>query len=283
MLLTIQYIKKELTGLYPETEIESFIRLLFESVCGWNYTAQFLNKDRIIEKVYSQEIEKAVLRLKKFEPIQYIFGETEFFGLKLKVNPSVLIPRPETEELVNWIIENKLSGSSRILDIGTGSGCIALSLKNQIKEAKIFGVDISEEALKVAKNNAILNDLEVRFFQVDILNWENFKWGLFDVIVSNPPYVCEIEKQEMQLNVLKYEPENALFVPDEEPLIFYERIAEFAQKYLGVNGKLFFEINENLGEKLLKLLEDKGFVDIELKKDINNKTRMLCSRKKNTI
>lgn len=275
MQATIQYIKKELAELYPETEVQGFTRLLFESVCGWDYTAQIINKNEIVGESEFSEIEKIVFRLKQFEPIQYILGETEFMDLKLLVNLSVLIPRPETEELVNWIIETNSLDSPRILDIGTGSGCIPLALKSRIKYAKISAVDISGKALEVAKQNAMQNNLDVHFFEADILNWENSNWDLFDVIVSNPPYVREIEKQKMHANVLKYEPENALFVSDENPLIFYERIAEFAHKYLAENGKLFFEINEYLGDEMCNLLENKGFADVELRKDINGKMRMI--------
>ena len=280
MQATIQYIKKELAKLYPETEVQGFTRLLFESVCGWDYTAQILNKNERVSDSDFSEIKRIVSRLKEFEPIQYIFGETEFMDLKLKVNRSVLIPRPETEELVNWIIETNTIDSPRILDIGTGSGCIPLALKSRVRNAKISAVDISVKALEVAQQNATNNNLDVHFFKTDILNWENYSWNFFDVIVSNPPYVREVEKQKMNPNVLNHEPEKALFVTDENPLIFYERIAEFAQKYLVKNGKLFFEINEYLGVETCNLLENKGFADIELRKDINGKNRMISCMKK---
>ena len=280
MQATIQYIKKELAELYPETEVLGFTRLLFESVCGWDYTAQILNKKEAVLKSDFSEIKRIVSRLKEFEPIQYIFGETEFMNLKLKVNHSVLIPRPETEELVNWIIETNTIDSPRILDIGTGSGCIPLALKSRMENTIISAVDISVNALEVAQQNATNNSLDVHFFETDILNWENYSWDSFDVIVSNPPYVREVEKQKMNQNVLNHEPENALFVTDENPLIFYERIAEFAQKYLVKNGKLFFEINEYLGVEMCNLLENNGFADVELKKDINGKNRMISCMKK---
>jgi len=281
MQATIQYIKKELAELYPETEVQGFIRLLFESVCGWDYTAQILNKEEAVLKSDFSEIKRIVSRLKEFEPIQYILGETEFMDLKLKVNRSVLIPRPETEELVNWIIETNTIDSPRILDVGTGSGCIPLALKSRVKNAKISAVDISAKALEVAQQNATNNNLDVHFFKTDILIWENCSWDSFDIIVSNPPYVREVEKQKMNPNILNHEPENALFVTDENPLVFYKRIAEFAQKYLINKGKLFFEINEYLGDEMCNLLENKGFTDVELKKDINGKNRMISCAKKN--
>jgi len=276
MKATIQYIEKELAGIYPITEIDGFKRLIFEAVCGWGFSEQVAKKHEKILKTDFSKIQKIVFRLKEFEPIQYILGETEFYGLMLIVNPSVLIPRPETEELVQWITQSKLPVNARILDIGTGSGCIALALKNQLKNTEITGVDISEMALEVADKNAAINNLEVNFFRADILKWEDIRWKTFDIIVSNPPYIRESEKQQMHANVLEYEPPNALFVTDNDPLVFYRTIAAFAKKHLAENGKLFFEINENLGLQVSKLLLEYGFRDIEIRKDINGKNRMVC-------
>jgi release factor glutamine methyltransferase len=274
----IQYIKKELAGFYPITEIEGFSRIIFETVCGWGFTEQIVKKHEKISVADYEEIKNIVLRLKNLEPIQYILGETEFLGLKLKVNPSVLIPRPETEELVQWIIQSNLPEDSRILDIGTGSGCIALALKNKLKNPGVFGVDISENALEVARQNALKNNLKVHFFQADILEWELFNWENYDAIVSNPPYIRESEKTQMHTNVLEYEPGNALFVTDHNPLVFYRSISAFALKHLTKEGKLFFEINENLGSETNEMLLDFGFRDIEIRKDINGKNRMICCR-----
>jgi len=281
MNATIQYIKKELDGLYPNTEIEGFTRIIVEAICGWNFTEQVVKKNEKIAGADLEKILKIVHRLKEFEPIQYILGETEFYGLKLKVNPSVLIPRPETEELVEWIIKNNLKQNCSILDVGAGSGCIALALKNHFKEARISGIDISEKALEIASQNAFNNGLNVHFFQADILNWTNNEWGNYNVIVSNPPYIRELEKPQMHANVLIYEPSNALFVSDTDPLVFYRSIATFANKYLTRNGRLYFEINENLGLEMNKLLLDLGFSDIEIRKDINGKDRMVCCRNDN--
>jgi release factor glutamine methyltransferase len=208
------------------------------------------------------------------EPIQYILGETEFYGLKLNVNPAVLIPRPETEELVDWILKINSIRNAKILDIGTGSGCIALALKNHLKEGEISGVDISENALKVARENALQNHLNVNFFQSDILKWKESEWDKFDIVVSNPPYVRMSEKAKMNDNVLHYEPDSALFVSDQDPLVFYRAIAAFASQYLNKNGFLFFEINEYLGEEMKVLMEGFGFESIEIRKDINSKNRM---------
>ena len=279
MRATIQYIKKELAGIYPETEIEGFIRLLFEWAFGWDYSAQILNRNRKIETANFDKIKASVARLKQFEPIQYIFGETIFFDLQLKVNPAVLIPRPETEELVNWILETISGKAAHILDIGTGSGCISLALKKNLPGSRVSAIDISDEALKTAKSNALLNNLDVRFWQADILKWREYNWPEFDVIVSNPPYVRQLEKKQMQPNVLKYEPEIALFVSNNNPLIFYSEIAAFAKDHLTKNGKLFFEINEFLGNDLKNLLTNFGFTNILMKHDINGKARMVfCER-----
>ena len=279
MKATIQYINSELAGLYPVSEIEGFTRIIFEAVCGWGFTDQIKKRHEKVSKTDFEKIKFIVSRLKNFEPIQYILGETEFYGLKLIVNPAVLIPRPETEELVQWITNSKLPGESAILDIGTGSGCIALAIKNQLKNSDVFGIDISEKAVDVARQNAIKNNLDVGFFQADILKWEEFEWKNYDVIVSNPPYIRESEKVQMNSNVLDYEPENALFVSDLDPLVFYRSIAAFAKKYLAKNGILFFEINENLGLEMKEMLVDFGFKDIEIRKDINSKNRMICCMK----
>jgi len=278
MKATIQYINSELAGLYPVSEIEGFTRIIFEAVCGWSFTEQVVKRHEKISVNDFEKIKAIILRLKIFEPIQYILGETEFYGLKLKVNPSVLIPRPETEELVQWIITGNLPENSVILDIGTGSGCIALALKSRLNKAEVFGVDVSENALKVARQNALKNNLDIGFFQSDILKWNEFEWKNFDVIVSNPPYIRESEKMQMHSNVLNFEPENALFVNDNDPLVFYRSIAAFSKKYLTENGKLFFEINENMGLEMNKMLADFGFCDIKIRKDINGKNRMVSCR-----
>ena len=218
-------------------------------------------------------------RLKQFEPIQYILGETEFFGLKLKVNPDVLIPRPETEELVQWICETSWPPKSVILDVGTGSGCIALALKKQLRHTEMCALDVSERALQTAIENATKNGLEVHFIHADILQWSKKDWPLFDCIVSNPPYVRELDKKQMQPNVLEFEPETALFVSDDDPLIFYRETGHFAAHYLKPGGKLFFEINENLGDETCGLLKYIGFKNIKLRKDIHGKDRMIIGEK----
>ena len=277
MQATIQYIEKELKPFYPKTEIQGFTRLILEHVTGWSFTEQVLNSLETIDDDKLQKTVAIVYRLKKQEPIQYILGETDFFGLKLLVNPSVLIPRQETEELVQFVLGKNIRPESAILDIGTGSGCIALALKSKMKNARIHGTDISENALNVARQNAKRNNLDVTFLKSDILHWEDKKWSNYDVIISNPPYVRISEKQQMQSNVLDYEPASALFVPDSDALLFYRKISEFATEYLKKGGFLFFEMNENLSEGLVDLLSWSGFKNIELRSDINGKKRMICS------
>ncbi len=279
MRSTIQYIENELAEVYPFPEIRGFIRIILEKVCGLSYTEQVLHKDRELPEADKKLIEATVLRLKKNEPIQYIFGETEFRDLRLKVNPSVLIPRPETEELIDFVLGMEVGADAKIIDIGTGSGCIALSLKSALPEAKVYGLDVSEKALGVATENAELNSLDVAFLQRDILKWEADVWEQYDVIVSNPPYVRNSEKPMMEKNVLEYEPTTALFVTDDDPLLFYRRISEFAQKILHKNGWLFFEINEYLGNEMVDLLKHLSFREIQMHKDINGRNRMLACRK----
>ena len=275
MQAVIQYIEKELQGLYPKTEIQGLIRLIIEHFYGLSYTQFLLRNNEKSGDNEISEIKLLVERLKKFEPVQYILGITEFYGLKLKVNPSVLIPRPETEELVHWVLNSEITKFPKIIDIGTGSGCIALALKSKMPEAKVTAVDISTEALQTAEKNAIQNNLDINFIKADIFDWEKLKWENFDVIISNPPYVRELEKVKMEPNVLNYEPSAALFVPDADPLIFYEVIAGFAKKYLKKNGFLFFEINEALTSEVESLLIETGFSNIEIRKDINGKSRMM--------
>ena len=275
MQSVIQYIEKELQGLYPKTEIQGFIRLIIEHIYGFNYTQFLLHNNEKSGDDEMVEVKLLVERLKKFEPVQYILGKTEFYELKLNVNPSVLIPRPETEELVHWVLNSEIAQFSRIIDIGTGSGCIALALKSKIPEAKVTAVDISAEALQTAEKNAIQNNLDIRFIKADIFDWGKLKWEKFDVIVSNPPYVRELEKAKMEPNVLNYEPSTALFVADTNPLIFYDTIACFAKKHLKKNGLLFFEIKEALALEIENLLRETGFGNIEIRKDINGKPRMV--------
>lgn len=275
----------QLLPLFPETEVESFFYLLTEAYLEKTRIQLALAPDFELNSTQLQQFKKALLRLLQQEPIQYILGDTEFFGYPFQVNQHTLIPRPETEELVAWIIEdvkNKnqantqqkpLNSTITILDIGTGSGCIPISLAKELPRAKVSSIDVSGEALQVARKNSTLNYVEVNFIQQDILQAENLP-EKYDVIVSNPPYVRELEKEQMHQNVLDFEPELALFVENDDPLIFYRKIAQLAKNALTENGKLYFEINEYLPEEMVSLLEEIGYQDIELKKDIFGKFRM---------
>jgi len=268
----------ELSWLYPETEIQSFFNILIELKLNLSRIEVALQPDLAISETTITFLQKAIAALKKNIPIQYITGETEFYGLKFNVNESVLIPRPETEELVDWILENskpKTQNSKlKILDIGTGSGCIAISLAKNLSNTDVFALDISSEALKIAKKNALLNKVDIYFSEIDILNTPDLP-EKYNIIVSNPPYVRELEKELMQQNVLAYEPHLALFVKDNNPLLFYDRIADLANKHLSKKGSLYFEINQYLGNETVALLKQKGFQNIELKKDIFGVDRMI--------
>jgi release factor glutamine methyltransferase len=266
---------------YPAQEVSSFFNLLIESYLGMNRLDFALKQGKELTLEEKEKFESAIHRLSLHEPIQYIIGETEFFGLKFKVNKNVLIPRPETEELVQWILddvgESKTPSNLKILDIGTGSGCIAISLAKNLPNAEVFALDISEKALKTARENATLNKVNVNFIQADILNLEALT-GKFDIIVSNPPYVREMEKVEMHLNVLENEPDLALYVKDIDPLIFYGIIAKLAQAGPQKNGDLYFEINQYLAKETEEILKNFGF-KTELKKDIFGNYRMLRGRR----
>ncbi len=269
---------KALKGFYPQTETDSFFYLLIEKYLDFKRIDIVLKSDYKIPKKTISLIEQATIRLQQYEPIQYILGEATFYGFPFLVNRHVLIPRPETEELLEWIID--VADSSvplQVLDIGTGTGCIPISLAKLLPNAHFYGIDICENALLTAKKNAALNDVNVQFILQDILTTSELN-QYFDIIVSNPPYVREIEKKEINDNVLKNEPHLALFVEDSNPLIFYSKIADLAKKHLNKNGVLFFEINQYLGKETLSLLSNKGFHQIELKKDLFGNDRMIKAR-----
>jgi release factor glutamine methyltransferase len=269
----------ELSEVYPSEEITSFFSILSEKYLGLTRLEVVVQPELNVSVAISETFLKAISRLKVFEPIQYITGETQFYGLPFKVNENTLIPRPETEELVEWILEvQKKAKSKSFLDIGTGSGCIAVSLAKFTQECEVSALDFSSEALKKAKENAILNVVSVDFFQQDILKTKHLP-KQYNVIISNPPYVRELEKKAMQTNVLNYEPASALFVSDKDPLLFYRKIAQLAKTYLATNGLLYFEINEYLSKDLVTMLETIGFFDVVVKKDIFGKDRMIkCSK-----
>jgi release factor glutamine methyltransferase len=275
----INLIKSELKISYHENEISSFVNLIFEYLFDYKRIDILMNNNKILYNSEVERINKIILDLKNYKPIQYILGYTFFYGLKFKVNEKVLIPRPETEELVDWIIiENKNTDKKlKILDIGTGSGCISIALAKNLKITEIYSLDISVDALKIAKQNSDDNKCSLNLIKADILDFhenelnENIK---FDLIVSNPPYVRKKEKELMEKNVLNYEPHIALFVEDDNPLIFYTKIKEFASKYLEINGFIFIEINEELGPETTDLFKN-HYQFIEIKKDINGRDRMM--------
>ena len=269
---------QELSALYDAQEIESFFYLILECFHNKKRIDLALDPDMEMDAMQLLRWESVLAELKKEKPIQYILGETEFYGLPFLVNENTLIPRPETEELVEWIIKStnyeRQSTKLRILDIGTGSGCIAISLAKNIPNAEVFAIDVSEKALATANKNAEINKVEVNFVLKNILETEELG-GQFDIIVSNPPYVRNLEKAEIKPNVLEYEPHLALFVEDTDALLFYRKIAQLAQHNLSENGMLFFEINQYLGTETVELLVDLGFKNIELKKDIYGNNRMI--------
>ncbi|MBT0608590.1 peptide chain release factor N(5)-glutamine methyltransferase [Aequorivita echinoideorum] len=276
------HFKKALSEIYPSEEVQSFFNILSEKYLNLSRIEIALNPEKEINAEDFQKFNLAMLRLKNHEPIQYIVGETEFYGLPFNLNKHTLIPRPETEELVEWILnqfnnQQSTISNQQLLDIGTGSGCIAISLAKNLQNVKVSAMDISKEALKMAGMNAEINNVEINFFEADILKTHTLP-AKYDVIVSNPPYVRNKEKTQMQPNVLRYEPGGALFVSNEDPLIFYRAIATISKKHLKTNGKLFFEINEFLAEEMCGLITDLGFIDIKIKKDIFGKNRMLACK-----
>lgn len=269
----------ELLPFYDEMEAESFFYLILENQRQLRRIDLALDIDLVFSKeeilIWDAILEKLQLEI----PIQYIIGTTHFYGSEFNVNENVLIPRPETEELVEWIISSSVNMPNfkniKILDIGTGSGCIAISLAKNIPNAEVFAIDVSDKALATAKENAVLNKVTVAFIQRNILETNDLEQQ-FDIIVSNPPYVRNLEKAEIKPNVLANEPHLALFVEDNDALIFYRKIAELATKNLSPGGKLFFEINQYLGKETVELLEKMNFKNIELRKDIYENERMIA-------
>jgi release factor glutamine methyltransferase len=269
---------QELTPIYDEGEAESFFYLILEEKRQLKRIDLALDPELVFLDKEMVSWNSILEQLKLEIPIQYLLGKTSFFGLDFEVNENVLIPRPETEELVEWIIKGNLKFEGfkdlKILDIGTGSGCIAISLAKNMPNAKVYAIDISEKALATAKKNALLNKVDVTFITQNILETEDLKQQ-FDIIVSNPPYVRNLEKQEIKKNVLDNEPHLALFVEDDDALLFYKKIAALSQKNLLENGQLFFEINQYLGKDSIALLEKMNFKNIELRKDIYGNDRMI--------
>ena len=279
---TITYIQKSLEALYPPEEIRSLTQWILEKVCNLSRHQQILHKNTQLSCTEKESIQMIVQRLKNSEPVQYIFGETEFYGLPFMVTPAVLIPRPETEELVHRIFQEQKVSGLRVIDIGAGSGCIAVTLARKLTDAQVYALDISEDALQIVQQNAQQNGATVQCMQADILSVDLQKdpaLPLFDLIVSNPPYVRESEKATMRPNVLDYEPHLALFVRDEDPILFFRRIAEFGLDKLTENGFIYVEINEVYGEMIEQMFHQKGYQRVERMCDLFGKERFIKARR----
>ena len=282
------HIKNTLKEIYDEKEAANISELILEKIFHLKKVDRILNKHQIVNTAQENILNDYLQQLVNHKPVQYVLQEAWFAGMKFFVDENVLIPRPETEELVEWIVQDagcKIQVASfeepihnsplTVLDIGTGSGCIAIALKKKL-HAEVYAIDVSEAALKIASFNAKNNNADINFLQADILQQPlNIQLPLFDIIVSNPPYIAQKESVEMHANVVRYEPHIALFVPNENPLLFYNAISNFALHHLKQNGKLFFEIHENSANEIIKLLQQKSFSSTEIKKDLQQKNRMV--------
>tara|TARA_B110000037_G_scaffold98799_1_gene115681 strand:+ start:11527 stop:12375 length:849 start_codon:yes stop_codon:yes gene_type:complete len=274
------FFQNGLLGYFPKGEITSFFHRICEQHLGLKRIDVHLKADTIITTQTFEYFESVISRLLTYEPIQYILGTTSFFGLDFKVDENVLIPRPETEELVAWILKYANTNTPlKILDIGTGSGCIGISLAKQLPNATVSVLDVSPKALEIAQHNAQQNQVQLTCIEANVLEWSTTA-HTFDIIVSNPPYVRELEKTQMAPNVLNHEPHLALFVENDKPLVFYEAIVALSKKALKKNGLLYFEINEYLGEDTKALFSLKDFEALKLKSDIFGKPRMICATKR---
>ena len=287
---------RSLGEIYEEGEAKNIANLLMEHITGNSKSVRLAGNDHELTTLQEQELLEKMERLMKHEPLQYVLNKSWFYGMELYVNASVLIPRPETEELVEWIVNDvKASGLDvfnrntsaadettllKILDVGTGSGCIALALKKTMPRAEVWGCDVSEDALNVARRNGSGLDIRVDFQGLNFLDTEQQKQlPTVNILVSNPPYIPFRDKDQMHLNVVEHEPHLALFVPDEDPLIFYRALAHFGKHRLYENGAIYLEIHEDLGQQVEQLFTKEGYQQVELKKDMQGKTRMVKVRK----
>lgn len=272
----INSFKTALADLYEKVEADAISILVLSDIIGFSKANLKAFPETILLAEQAGRLDNIITQLQTGKPVQYILGYTEFYGLNFEVNAAVLIPRPETEELVSWVIESVDNTAINILDIGTGSGCIAISLKHELPHASVSAIDISTGALVTAAKNAAANQADVNFIEADILKAGDLTIEhKFDMIVSNPPYVTETDKQQMHSNVTNFEPHTALFVSETDPILFYNAIADFAVKKLNANGLLFFEINESYGTDVVEMLKGRAFKNIELKKDMRGKDRMV--------
>lgn len=276
MKTTLNKLRNSLIPLYGKGETEAIIRIIFHHLKNWNLTDILIHKEDEISPFIRGQVDEILERLLKYEPIQYITGEARFHGMELKIKPGVLIPRPETEELVDIIIDrNKERDDLRILDVCTGSGCIALALARNLPFSKVTAIDISPLAIEVARENSDLLKTKIKIVENDIFEWDTHE--KYDIIVSNPPYVLDKEALHMEKNVLNYEPHEALFARDDNPLVFYERISDLSLECLAENGELYFEINPLFADSLKKMLEKKGFSEVSIIRDSYGKERFISS------
>ena len=271
-------IEKELSDFYPQGELKVLVRMLLQQVAGWSLVDMLTHNDLTLTAAQQMQIADAVERLKRYEPIQYILGAAEFDGMRLVVDARALIPRPETAELVSLVAES-VAPDALVLDIGTGSGCIAVALARRLPQAQVSAYDVSPDALALAAENARNQGVKIDFRQVDILHEVPADAPVFDAIVSNPPYVTDSERASMEANVLDYEPALALFVPDDDPLLFYRAIADFAWTHLSIGGRLFFEINHRFGAEIVMMLRHKGFANCAVQHDAFGKERFVVAQK----
>lgn len=274
----VAYIRSRLQPYYTAEEVSALSRIVCCDLLGQAPTDYYLGKDIVLSSKKEQELEDILQRLSRFEPLQYIEGRTLFLGREFWVAPGVLIPRPETEELVELMLK-EIPADARILDVGTGSGCIAISLAKALPDALVTAWDVSPEALSVARANARKLQADVRFVECDVLACQVDEVGLYDVIVSNPPYVTEAEKADMEPNVLQWEPSLALFVPDDDPLRFYRRIAVLGRDMLADGGRLYFEINRAYGREMVEMLRTMGYVRVRVEKDLSQNDRFVIAEK----
>jgi release factor glutamine methyltransferase len=280
--MTIEEARKEITGsletIYEKNEADSITEIVLEHITRWSRPERILNRDIPLSFAQKKLLDQIILRLQQYEPIQYLINEAWFAGMIFYVDKNVLIPRPETEELLAWIVKDcaQRANHKKILDVGTGSGCLAIALKNKMPNAEIWACDVSEEALNVARMNADALNATIDFIPLDFLDAEQRnQLPRVDIIVSNPPYIPERDKNEMKKNVIEFEPATALFVPNENSLVFYNSIADFGKEKLNKNGNIYVEIHESLGEQVKNLFQSKGYTSIELKKDLQGKDRMI--------
>lgn len=271
----IEQLKSGLDGVVEPQEAQAMIRIICEDVFNYDQVDVALRQESELPEFAPRRLAEIIMRLRRHEPLQYIVGHTRFHGHRFKVTPAVLIPRPETEQLVDLIIDENPGSDLRVLDMGTGSGCIAISLARALKFAQVDALDVSRDALAVARENAAGLKVKVRFFESDMLSEQPA--ARYDIIVSNPPYICWSERESMDRNVKDYEPGQALFVPDNDPLMFYKSIARYAGESLERGGRLYLEINQRFGNEVKRLLHDNGMDDVRIIEDSYGKVRFAAS------